>query len=195
MDIQSNSQQESNLSILKRQIRSMCDERDTEKLMADVEENTRLFKIDINKYAKAIFDSIVGKQISNPPAYLKKVMWSIANERHTEFVKDYLPNFIEFHLKLDSIGMKGEQWEKYFIDEIITHCIQNFPIDRNEMLKTMVAIIDYCESRQTLTYRDYIRFLMASKIVKKCSVPLKMLEDKAKTEYEELEKEINKLHG
>ena len=195
MDIQSNSQQESYLTSLKNKIRCVCNEHDADKLISDIQENAKLHKIDVNKYAKAVLNEIDGKDIKSPYPYIKKVAWSVANERWQEFVKDYLPNYTELHLELDKIGMTGQEWEKYFIDEIITHCLQNFPINIEDMLETMWAIVDYCKSRNALTYRDYIRYLMASRIVKKCNVPLNELEIKAKTEFEKFTKECEILYA
>ena len=190
MDIQSNSQQESYLTNLKNKIRCMCNEHDTERLLEEFEENRKIFGMNSNKYAKAILESIEGKDIKSAFPYIKKVAWTIANEKHSELGEDYLPNFTELHLKLIEIGMTGEEWEKYLIDEIITHCLKEFPIELEDMLETIRAIVDYCQSRKLLTFRDYIRLLLRSKVVSKCNIPLPILEEKAKTEYEEFVEEI-----
>ena len=71
---------------------------------------------------------------------------------------------------------KGSVKDRLMIEEIETHSLLEFPITCQEMSETNKAIAEYCENKGELDYSDFIKYLLKSKTIRKCSPPMPYIE-------------------
>ena len=70
----------------------------------------------------------------------------------------------------------GEFKYRLMIEEVVVHCLLEFPVTCEEMEETILAIANYCRDNDQLTYEYFYSYLLKSKTLKKCTPPIITIE-------------------
>lgn len=77
---------------------------------------------------------------------------------------------------LKKFNFSGSLKDRLIIENIVEHALLEFPITKEEMEKTIIAVAQYCFDRNENDYEHYKKYLLKSKVLKKCSPPMQVFE-------------------
>ena len=173
----------------KTQLRTTCPQapdNSIEKVFITILTFERERYIDIPKFNAYIIQCLERSRnkIDNLEKYVETLLQKVCYE---PFVtnKQIGKVIVDLLNKLRDFDFKGDYAERLLIEEVEVHSLLEFPITTEELDRTNIAIIQYCADRDEMTYKQFLDYLLKSKVMKKCSPPLSLLEKKCKKFAEE----------
>lgn len=64
---------------------------------------------------------------------------------------------------------------QFIIEDIVQHSLLEFPIEPDDMLRTIHAIATYVADRDEIDYKHFLNYLLRSKIMQQCNPPMKII--------------------
>ena len=114
------------------------------------------------------------KDVEKPCSYLTKMLETLDPTPY-RVTKPILKLQHKLHDILSKKEFEGEVVDLLMIEEVMVHSLLEFPITTDEMEETIEAIANYCEQRNEKRYDIYLSYLLKSKTIKKCNIPLVVL--------------------
>ena len=181
---------------LMNQLRTTCPQapdNSLEKVVNTILTYERERYIDIPKFNTYIIQCLerakskVGDIVKYVETILQKVCYEpfVSDKKIGKVVTDLLNSLHQYEFT-------GTYAERLLIEEVEVHSLLEFPITAEDMDRTNIAIIQYCADRDEMTYKHFLDYLLKSKVMKRCSPPLALLEKKC-NEFAQKYSEFNDL--
>ena len=190
-NIQSNSQE----SLLKDRIRNLTDSYTYNDIVKYLDKLVSDNSINYEKLAEEILNSLNrSREVRNYYSYITTIAHNLVIKRYDEFKKEWKScNFLSLHNAFKEIGMSGDDVDLLTIDFVEEHCLNEFPIELEDMIDTNREIVKYCLKQGVKTYKEFLDLLLKSKLLKRCNVPLEELQSRAKERNDEWNKMLECL--
>lgn len=164
-------------------------------IVDSVKEKCSKYSLCYQKVSDEIIRSLEkAKDIRSVSSYVSGIVTKIITNNPAPFKKSLkVPCFMTLHKAFKAADITGETWELFLIDSIEEHCVNEFNVSFEEMTWTNRAIVEYCKTKNKKTYKDFINFLLKSKLLEKCNVPIVVLEKQARESgntYDTIMKEL-----
>lgn len=164
-------------------------------IVDSVSEKCSKYSLDFGKVSDEILKSLSkAKDIRSVSSYVSGIVTKIITSNSTAFKKSWkTPCFTTLHRAFRDAGITGETWELFLIDAIEEHCVNEFHVTFEELTWTNRAIVEYCKNNNKKTYKEFTEFLLKSRALSKCNVPIVVLEKQAKewgNKYDEMSKDF-----
>ena len=177
----------------------------------EVEMMTYLFKID-NQLKQKINDLVKGLDLDRTilDEDIEQAYLGIPNKEKN--INAYLTNFINsldlkkyvrkrkivsslsLRLALKEMEFTGTDEELMLIELIEEHCLNEFPVTANQVIRMNHQIVEYIiASQKEKTYSTFIDLVLRSRTLRNCNIPvdeLKLVASKVCTEWKEMMEEL-----
>ena len=172
---------------------------------------TYLFKID-NQLKQKINDLVKGLDLDRTilDEDIEQAYLGIPNKEKN--INAYLTNFINsldlkkyvrkrkivsslsLRLALKEMNFTGTDEEFMLIELIEEHCLNEFPVTANQVIRMNHQIVEYIiASQKEKTYSTFIDLVLRSRTLRNCNIPveeLKLVASKVCTEWKEMMEEL-----
>jgi len=172
---------------------------------------TYLFKID-NQLKQKINDLVKGLDLDRTilDEDIEQAYLGIPNKEKN--INAYLTNFINsldlkkyvrkrkivsslsLRLALKEMEFTGTDEELMLIELIEEHCLNEFPVTANQVIRMNHQIVEYIiASQKEKTYSTFIDLVLRSRTLRNCNIPvdeLKLVASKVCTEWKEMMEEL-----
>lgn len=135
-------------------------------------------------------------KVKNKKSWVKAVVKRLIEENQDELVmKNKVVTTIQLQLRLNELGYSYEAYERYLLELICSHIINEFPVNQKELQGTINKIIGYIEEQKLdKNYKTLIHYLLKSKLVaNKTNIPIEEFTTRANKLADEWEEMMNEL--
>ncbi len=165
-----------------------------------VESKIKEDNLDKDKTYKVIEDKLTDTDltsIKNFKKWIGVVINNIFIERHHKMiVSNKLIDPLPLFLKLEEKGYPKEGVNQFYLELVINHMVNEFPIEPLDIGKLCDQIMAYIEEKKLeKTYTNFVDLFLKSKLVKSTNVPneLKAKAIKLDQEWNDMVKELDEM--
>lgn len=145
----------------------------------------------LNEDIEQAYLSIPNKE-KNINAYLTNFINSLDLKNYVR--KRKIVSSLSLRLALKEMNFTGTDEELMLIELIEEHCLNEFPVTTNQVIRMNHQIVEYIiASQKEKTYSTFIDLVLRSRTLRNCNIPvdeLKLVASKVCTEWVEMMKEL-----